>query len=602
MKISTRLGVGLSLVAALTVAATAYLLGVVGQLRDLNDDLARTHVEAARIALRVVENVDGMAFFAGSYFMRGSTEDLGRWAEYEDAVEQDLERLRDLELDGGEAEQREEVLAAWESYHETVGTFAGSGAPIPGFAVIPPGSALEFDRGSVEAVREVEAVLDEVGLATDDLLARNEEAAGAAARASREAAERARNISLLTGAGVVAAAVLVFALVFASVSGPLRRLTHGTRELARGRLEHRLEVRGRHELAELAEDFNRMAARLHELDDLKRDFVSHVSHELKGPLASIHETIEILLEEIPGPLTDKQRELLTLARDSSNRLSGMIRNLLEASRLEAGMEDYALGRHDLAEVASSVRRELAGMASDRGQTIEVEVTLSDTDFVGDGDRVREVVANLAGNAVKFSPRGGRIELRIAPPTEAPSPPGRSEPVGASAAPTPLPEVEGAAPQPAAEQGTVRPAMGLQAEESPEPELLLLEVLDEGPGIPDRDKDRIFDKFYRARRDGDDKRGTADAGGVGLGLTICRRIIEAHGGDLWVEDAPSGGACFRVLLPRRPRTPADGCGWRSRARSAGPSEDPDGKGGERLLAPSHSRRGGGRERAALEPRR
>lgn len=552
MRITTRLGVGLAVVAALTVGATAYQLGVISQLRDLNEGLALTHVEAARISLRVVENVEGMSFFAGSYLMRGALEDRERWVEYEVAVEADLSRLENLELSQSEEEQRQELLEAWEDYRRTAGPGPDLSTPRLRPSVLPPlPGAGEEPTGTQAALHRVETSLHDVRRATELLLARNEEAAGAAARTSRQAAEQARTISFITGAAMVVAAVLVFILVFISVSGPLRRLAHGTRELARGRLEHRLDVRGRHELADLASDFNHMAERLHELDDLKRDFVSHVSHELKGPLASIHETIEVMLEEIPGPLTDKQRDLLTLSRDSSNRLAGMIRNLLEASRLEAGMEDYALDSHDLADLAHSVRREMAGMARDRGQTIELEAAEGDTRFVGDGARIREVIGNLVGNAVKFSPRAGTIRVRVAPPGQ--EGPGAGDEGG----------------------GTMEPALGLErAGPSDVDPVLLLEVEDDGPGVPDQDKSRIFDKFYRVRQDGGEG-GRVEASGVGLGLAICQRIAEAHGGELWVENAPSGGARFQFLLPQRPQVRVNGTGWRDREAAKGIPEDPRG---------------------------
>ena len=326
---------------------------------------------------------------------------------------------------------------------------------------------------------------------------------------SAEAANRARTVAWVSAGLAVFVAAVSSLLLYLSISGPLKRLTRGTREIARGRFDHRLKIQGPRELSSLARDFDRMAARLDELENLKRDFVSHVSHELKTPLAAIQETIEVLLDELPGPLTPKQTRLLELSRSSSGRLSEMISDLLETSRLEAGATGYVPSWNDVAELTRSVLDEVEPLAVDRRLEVFLRVESPSSEVACDRNRMRDVIMNLVTNAVKFSTEGCRVRIVISDVSEVPEAcPGTRQLV--------------------------------RREKGP---FALLSVEDEGPGVPDRDKEGIFEKFHQVRR-GERLRGQ----GVGLGLAIAWRVVEAHSGAIWVEDREPAGSVFRVLLP------------------------------------------------------
>lgn len=219
------------------------------------------------------------------------------------------------------------------------------------------------------------------------------------------------------------------------------------------------------------------------------------------------------LEELPGPVNDRQRHLLELSLDSSRRLSTMIDNLLEASRMEAGGREYDPVRHDLETIVRSVVTESAPVAEDRALRLLVSRRSTGTTLVCDGDRIREVAANLIGNALKFSPPGGRIRVTI----------GRCD-----APPDGVPK---------------RWSNTLKGEPGP---FLLLSVEDEGPGVPPEHRDAVFQKFHQV-----DPGRRIQGQGVGLGLAICRGVVEAHRGAIWVEGREEGGAVFRVLLPALP---------------------------------------------------
>ncbi len=512
MRISTRIAVGLGLLMALFAATAAYQLSVVQKLQEISGQMAGTRLEASRVSLAVIQGVEDVREFSAKALLLGDTDYLAEWARAEGELKERLEALSLLKLGDAEEEARTRILDTWAAWTAETGPFRPEATPTGGAPGAPTGlaAALEaLDTGDLELLR--------MRAAAETLLAANDARVTAESGAAYQAAARARMVAWVTSATSLLLAVGLGWFLWASVSGPLRRLTLGTRELARGRFDHRIDDRSRSEFGALARDFNQMAERLGELEELKQDFVSHVSHELKGPLAAVQETILVLLEELPGPLNDRQRHLLELSEGSAERLSRMIGNLLEMSRLEAGAALFDPAPVLLASVVRDVMDETEPLAADRDLRVEFEDHAAETPggglLVGDGERLREVVANLVGNALKFSPEGGRIALRLetveAPPAEMPN----------------------------------------RYRELPDREcgpFLRLVVEDEGSGVPPEHREGVFEKFYQVRID-----GRKSGQGVGLGLAISRRIVEGHCGAIWCEASAAGGASFVTLLPVRP---------------------------------------------------
>ncbi len=508
MKISTRIGLGLGFLVVLLLAASAYQLSVIQKLEGISQELAGIRLEASRTALVLIQEVENVREFAAKTLLLGDEDYAAEWDRAETRLAQGLERLGGLALGDAEGDARLQVLQAWDAWSTAMADFrpleSEGDAPTPAMALA--------------ALDEAEPALVALLSAAEDLLAANDARVTAESALAVVGAERARTAAWMGAGAAILGALLVGSLLWAMIHGPLRRLTEGTRELARGRFEHRIPDGGRSELGALARDFNHMAEQLGELEELKRDFVSHVSHELKGPLAAIQETILVLLEEIPGPLNEKQRSLLDLSRGSSARLSRMISDLLETSRLEAGAAQYDPAPLPLGVVVAESVSEFGPLARERGMGLDTSgIQTPGTRILGDGDRIREVVANLVGNAVKFGPSGSRVAIRSCFLDRAPS-------------------------------GLPSRYSELQGRESPP--FALVEVVDQGPGVPVDHREGIFEKFYQVSIDGR-KQGQ----GVGLGLAIARRIVEGHGGAIWVDDGEGSGmqpgATFRVLLPVRP---------------------------------------------------
>lgn len=304
-------------------------------------------------------------------------------------------------------------------------------------------------------------------------------------------AARATRLSWLAAAGALLLAIVTAWLLARSITGPLRRLAAGTREVALGRFGYRLDTRRGDEFAQVAEAFNTMTERLGALDRMKQDFVSSVSHDLKTPLASLRETTALMLDGLPGPLTPRQQRLLMLQRESADRLGTMIAKLLDLSRLEAGLP-LARREEPLLPLVEAAVMHGAAAALERDVRVALAADLPPAATLDcDADRFRQLIDNLLENAVKFSPRGALVEL----------------------------------------------AARLEGDDA------VLTVADRGPGIPPDLRAKVFERFYQTA-EGRSVHGR----GVGLGLSIVREIVHAHGGTIAIEGRDGGGTVFRVRLP------------------------------------------------------
>jgi two-component system sensor histidine kinase GlrK len=265
-------------------------------------------------------------------------------------------------------------------------------------------------------------------------------------------------------------------------------------------------------LIRLIGENRRMRARLVEVEQIKKNFISHVSHELKAPLASMQETTHLILERIPGPLTDKQKRLLDLNLQSGKRLAQMIGNILDLSRLEAGIVAYEMQPCDVADLIHNVVMELSSEAREKSLRLLTDIQREPLIVDCDPNRMVQLFSNLLENAIRFSSKGGSIRIHARGVGEYPRMPNSAR---------------ARMPHKTAPNG-----------------FALVTISDSGPGIDDAHKEAVFHKFHQAQQ-GRKSQGES----LGLGLAISRAVVEAHAGTIWVEDNPEGGAMFFVLLRR-----------------------------------------------------
>ena len=250
--------------------------------------------------------------------------------------------------------------------------------------------------------------------------------------------------------------------------------------------QREVEQRLRERVAEVAE----ISERHRQLEALKYSFVSSVSHELRTPLTAIHGSLEMLEDGDVGPLPADVARVVSVAARGTRRLSRLVEDIIDLERIESGLFGVQPAPHDLHALLLETVESLAPLTEGAG----VELVLHEThaDVLCDGDRVLQALTNLVGNAIKFTAPGGSIDL-----------------------------------------GAVR--RGEEVE---------VTVRDEGRGIPAEQLDAVFDRFHQVDPQVDQAKG-----GAGLGLTITRHIIEAHGGRIWVESPPYGtGTAFHFTLP------------------------------------------------------
>lgn len=293
---------------------------------------------------------------------------------------------------------------------------------------------------------------------------------------------------------VLALALIPLTLLLAGVfswmiNRPIRQIKAAIQQLGQADLSPLPAISGPHDLVELGREIDWLRQRLQALEEQKLRFLRHVSHELKTPLASLREGVALLNDELAGSLTTRQRSIVGIMDTGSRELQKRIEDLIRYGGMVQGADKPAASPQVLAEVLDSVlaRQRLALAA--RG--IRVERELAADKLLADRNQLETVLDNLLSNAVKFSPEGGRILVK-------------SEPAGDAVA---------------------------------------VWVCDEGEGIPEAERGRVFEPFFQGAR-----QPKSTVKGSGLGLSIVRESLLAVGGSVEVADCPPWSTCFRLTWP------------------------------------------------------
>lgn len=283
-------------------------------------------------------------------------------------------------------------------------------------------------------------------------------------------------------AGLLALAMVQ--LLARGMTSPLREMAAAARAMATGDYGRRVRATSRDEVGELARAFNRMAAELAETDRIRRDLVANVSHDLRTPIAALQAALENLVDDVEPP----DKDTLSTMLGQVERLGRLVSQLLDLSRLESGGVPLTLENFPIRSVIEQAVQDCTSL-----RPVELATSVIPVDLLvhGDPERFQQVMVNLIENAIRHSPNGGRVDV------------------------------------------TARATGGR----------VIIEIGDEGPGIPLGEEKKVFERFYRA-----DQSRSGEDGRSGLGLAIARWIVDLHGGDIRAESREPHGCRMVVELP------------------------------------------------------
>lgn len=465
------------LIVAVMGGVNLYALLQLRQLTAMSTEMASYHYPAAESAKRLLGSLYVQLNSEKKYL---ATKDVAFLANFNEEVEEFQRSLQQV-LSRESAPQGQELL--YETgrllqerlvlFHDGVEMSAGK-IPGPGY----------------ESRRD--AIMDRMAASIQGYVDLHEARVSVGVSESRASAVRAEAVTQQ-----LVLVALVFALGLAGVASytilrPLRQLQGRIKEIGQGKFGQPLQIKAPAELTDLVDTVNWMGGKLQELDDMKAEFLAHVSHELRTPMASIQEGTHLLLDEIPGPVTQEQRTTLRIMADSSRRLIHLISTILDLSKMEAGMMEYRIVPVDLKRVASISINKVRLLADSKHIQLVFESAGDRVWVKADAPRVEQVLDNLLSNALKFSPEGSIVKLQMTPDLHA--------------------------------------------------DVLEIAVSDAGPGIAAEDLPHIFERFYQGRT-----KAKNSSAGSGLGLALAKKVVEAHGGRIWIESEVRKGTTVRFVL-------------------------------------------------------
>ena len=305
---------------------------------------------------------------------------------------------------------------------------------------------------------------------------------------------RAAMAEALFRAGLSAFVIAVGVSIFISrrVVSPVQAMTLISQQIADGHYDQRVDIpeslQDADELGQLAISFNQMAEKLSQTENMRRQLIGDVSHELRTPLTAIKGSMEGLIDGVLPPTPETFQNIY----QEADRLQRLVADLQELSKVESGAISLKLESLDIAKLIQSVTQRLQPQFDEKGITLALEIPSLLPRVLVDEDRMAQVLINLLGNALQYTPENGRVTLAV-------------RQIGAD---------------------------------------LQISIQDTGVGIPAEHLPHLFTRFYRV-----DKSRSRAGGGSGIGLTIAKHLVEVHGGHIWVESEGKGkGSTFRFTLP------------------------------------------------------
>ena len=474
-RLSTKIFLASALVILVFAGVSVVSLSAVGRLVSVNRDITVSTIPALTLTASIRDAMPRLVALEARTLVLSDGRYASTWTQLAARVAEDLELLAQYPLSEQEMRHLREASEAFAEYQRLFGR--------------EQGLLLQGDRAAALRLSDgiARRLTEEIQSSLDGLMAATRSRVRAAQSDAARLEARTWTAVLTALGAAVGLALVATALVARRMTRSLDLLSAATAEVAASTFEEPLAIKSRDEIGALASSFNAMATHLRQLEDTKREFFATVSHELRSPLTSIRGAVDVLHTGEPGPLTERQQRLTEAIGQSSERLLRLANQILELSRLRAGCMELDRQSLDLARVVDRVVEELYPQAEEAGVALAHERWGAHFMMLGDEQRLYHLVVNLGTNAIRFTPRGGRVLVRL---TEANS-------------------------------------------------KLELQVEDTGVGIPAEALPTIFEPYRQAHR---------DRGGTGLGLAIVQGVAKAHGGHASVESRTGQGSCFTVVLP------------------------------------------------------
>lgn len=475
-----RLTFGYATILLLVVFLGVYVTVKLNQLNGLSREIASVYATRLTLTEHVLEKLFSQISFENKYLISKDTDFLVKFWEIQAQITEDIDKLKKMLR----TQENKKLFSETESDY-------GSYLQLFSAEVDMMNKNPDYPRRKFHEQKE--RLIEYINQGFKKMIQISRRQRDQKISESNRISSHVLRVTTITSGMAVLVGLLISFFNTRSINRSILLLQKKTREIAKGRFEETHNISAPPEIKELADDFNLMCERLKELDEMKKDFISHVSHTLRTPLTAMKEASSMLLDGTYADVPAKQSQLLAIMKKECERLIDSVNRILDLSRMEAKMMDYQLKQSQLFTVIQQTVLKLAPIAQRKRIDLELRPSKNLPAVHIDEDRIGQVMENLIGNALKFSSSGARVIIH------------------------------------AAFKNTGN-------------QFIEVSVMDTGCGIPKENLGKIFDRFKRIDR------GKETTLGTGLGLSIAKYIIADHGGKIWAQSEPGQGSTFFFTLP------------------------------------------------------
>lgn len=480
LSIFGRLTIGFLAIILIMASVSLFALYQIRQIIDQSTSLVAHHYPAIDTAKWLLANIYAQERSDREYLAVGDHVFLKKFNEETEEFRRTIASLKDQ--DGSEASRQFLIEAAslQEQYALLFHRHVKSKASRP------------YQKPADYESRR-KALIGEISSALQSALNIHEALVAEALKDSLQRSQQANRLTTYLGVAAVILGIGFAGVATYTILAPLRRLQEHIRKIGQGEFKNAINVPVPSDLCDLVDSVRSMATKLQELDDMKAEFLSHITHELRSPMTAVHAGTQLLLEQIPGPINDNQRNTLQIMEDSSREVIDMISGLLDLAKVESGMMEYHPASVDLMRNVEAAIQKVRLLAERERIRIIVNAPSGPLRVQVDEARIQQVLDNLLSNALKFSSEGSLVCLKLEPDAEK--------------------------------------------------KVLQISVSDTGRGIAPESLPHIFENFY-----GGSTSTPTKVPGSGIGLALAKKVVEGHGGRIWAESELGKGTTMSFVLP------------------------------------------------------